>query len=63
MPILLILILAVIIAQVGFWKTLGAILGAVAMVVLLIFLAIVAMALIAALMMRRAGRQYPGRRY
>jgi hypothetical protein len=38
MPILLILLLALLIAQIGFWDTLGAILGAAAMIVLLIVL-------------------------
>ena len=38
MPILIILLLAVIIAQVGFWDTLGGILGAVGMIILLVLL-------------------------
>lgn len=36
MPLLFFILLIVLIAQVGFWKTLGAIIGAAAMVVLLI---------------------------
>ena len=36
MPILFFILLIVLIAQVGFWKTLGAILGAAMMIVLLI---------------------------
>lgn len=35
MPLLFFLLLIILIATVGFWKTLGAILGAVAMIVLL----------------------------
>ena len=38
MPILFFLLLIILIATVGFWKTLGAILGAVLMIVLLIVL-------------------------
>jgi len=34
MPILFFILLVILIAQVGFWKTLGAVLGAVAMLVL-----------------------------
>ena len=45
MPILLIVILAIIIAQVDFWNTLQAILGAVARVVLLALLIAAARAL------------------
>ncbi|HEX2527352.1 MAG TPA: hypothetical protein VHL31_13775 [Geminicoccus sp.] len=39
MPVLLVLIFIVLIAQIGFWDTLGAVLGGVAMIVLLIVLA------------------------
>jgi hypothetical protein len=56
-PILLILILALIIAQVGFWKTLGSILGAIAMIVLLVFLVILAFAVVGLIMTRRARRR------
>lgn len=38
MPIILILLLALLIAQVGFWDALGAILGAAAMVVLFVLM-------------------------
>lgn len=38
MPLLFFLILIVLIATVGFWKTLAAIIGAVAMIVLFVFL-------------------------
>ncbi|CBS88479.1 hypothetical protein [Azospirillum lipoferum] len=38
MPLILLLILAIVIAQIGFWDTLGALLGGVAMIVLLILL-------------------------
>ncbi len=58
MPILLILILAIIIAQVGFWKTLGSILGAIAMIVLLIFLVVVAIGILGAILTRRAKRRF-----
>ena len=45
MPLLILLLLVLLIAQIGFWDTLGAILGAVGMVVLLIVLAGAALAL------------------
>ena len=40
MPILAFIILVVLIAQVGFWKTFSAILGGVAMLVLFVILAV-----------------------
>lgn len=40
MPILFFILLIVLIAQVGFWKTLGAILGAALMMVLLVVLVV-----------------------
>jgi hypothetical protein len=39
MPILFFILLVILIAQIGFWKTLGAVLGAVMMIVLFIVLA------------------------
>lgn len=35
MPILIIVLIAILIAQIGFWDTVGAVLGATAMVILL----------------------------
>jgi hypothetical protein len=35
MPILIIVLIAILIAQIGFWDTMGAVLGATAMVILL----------------------------
>lgn len=58
MPILLILILALIIAQVGFWNTLGSILGAIAMIVLLVVLAAAAVALLGMILYGRARRRF-----
>lgn len=40
MPILFFILLVILIAQIGFWKTLGAVLGAVVMMVLFVILAI-----------------------
>ncbi|MBZ0325375.1 MAG: hypothetical protein K8F57_04190 [Alphaproteobacteria bacterium] len=40
MPLLFFLLLIILIAQIGFWKTLGAVIGAAAMLVVLILLAI-----------------------
>jgi membrane protein YdbS with pleckstrin-like domain len=58
MPILLILILAIIIAQVGFWKTLGSILGAIAMIVLLVLLVVAALGILGAILTRRTRRRF-----
>lgn len=44
MPLLLFLILVILIAQLGFWNTLGAILGAAAMLVLLGLLVVAGLA-------------------
>jgi hypothetical protein len=56
-PILLILILAVIIAQIGFWKTLGSILGAIAMIVLLVVLVGLALGVVGMIVAQRARRR------
>lgn len=53
MPLIFFLILIILIGTLGFWKTLGAILGAAAMVVLLIFLAVLAVIIGGIWMMRR----------
>jgi hypothetical protein len=58
MPIILIVILAILIAQVGFWDTLGAVLGAAAMMALFVLL-IVALAVLAGyLLFRRVRRRF-----
>ncbi len=44
MPILFFILVIILIAQIGFWKTLGAILGAAVMIGLLIVLAVAAVA-------------------
>jgi hypothetical protein len=53
MPILLFLILVIMIAQLGFWDTLQAILGGVAMLVLLVLLAVALLGVAAAMIFRR----------
>ena len=53
MPLLIFLVLIILIAQVGFWDTFQAILGGVAMLVLVILLAIALVALVVALAVRR----------
>lgn len=53
MPILIFLILVILIAQVGFWDTFTAILGGVAMIVLLVLLAIALVVLAGILLIRR----------
>jgi len=54
MPLLILLVLIILIAQVGFWDTFAAILGGVAMIVLFILLAIAFVALVGILMLRRS---------
>ncbi len=39
MPLVIFVLIVLLIAQVGFWKTLGAVIGAVAMIVLMVVLA------------------------
>lgn len=53
MPLLLILLLAILIAQIGFWDTLGALLGAVGVLVLFVLIAAAAAAVAGYLMIRR----------
>ena len=56
MPLLLILLLVLLIAQIGFWDTLGAVLGAAAMIVLFILLAAGAIAIAGYVLVRRVRR-------
>jgi hypothetical protein len=58
MPIILLIILIVLIAQVGFWDTLGAVLGAFAMLVLFVLLVAAGLALTAYMLFRRARRRF-----
>jgi hypothetical protein len=58
MPILIIILLAVIIAQVGFWDTLGALLGAAAMMVLFVLLLAATVALVAYWLFRRVRSRF-----
>jgi len=46
-PILILILVAILIAQIGFWDTLGAVLGATAMVILLVLLILGVAALVA----------------
>ena len=56
MPLVFFVLLVLLIAQIGFWKTLGAIIGAIGMVVLLIILAAATLAIgIRLLFGRRSG--------
>jgi uncharacterized protein YneF (UPF0154 family) len=57
MPLLLFVLLIVLIAQIGFWDTFAAVLGAVAMIILFIVLAIGAVVVGGYLLVRRAGRR------
>jgi hypothetical protein len=56
MPLLFFLILVILIAQLGFWKTFSAIVGGVAMIVLFVLLAIALVALAGLLLIRRLRR-------
>lgn len=56
MPILLIILIAILIAQVGFWDAFGSIIGAVAMLVLFFIILIAAIAVAALLVLRRLTR-------
>jgi uncharacterized membrane protein YkvI len=57
MPIIVIIVLAVLIAQVGFWDTLGAILGAAAMFVLFVLLLVLLAAVAGYVLFRRVRRR------
>ncbi|HEX2134733.1 MAG TPA: hypothetical protein VHG30_02350 [Microvirga sp.] len=58
MPIILLLLLAILIAQVGFWDALGAILGAAAMLFLFAVLLVTAAGVAAYLLFRRVRRRF-----
>jgi hypothetical protein len=57
MPLLLIVVLAILIAQIGFWDTIGAVLGAVAALVLFLVLMAAALAIAAYILLRRIRRR------
>jgi hypothetical protein len=52
-PILILILLIVLVAQIGFWKTLGSVLGAIGVVILTL---VIAAALIAAIAIYLLGR-------
>ena len=58
MPLLLILLIAILIAQIGFWNTLGAILGAVGVLVLFVVILAAAIAVAGYLVFRRVQRNF-----
>ncbi len=58
MPIILFALLVILIAQVGFWKTFGAIIGAAAMVVLFIVLLGAALAIAGYMVFGRNRRSF-----
>ena len=53
MPILLLILLIILVAQFGFWDTLSAVLGGIGIVILLVFTVGAVLALAGALLMRR----------
>ena len=57
MPLLLIVVLVVLIAQIGFWDTLGAVLGAAAMIILLVVLVGAAVAIGGYMLFQRVRRR------
>ncbi len=58
MPLLLIVLIAILIAQIGFWDTLGAILGAVGVLVLFVLIFAAALAVAGYLVFRRVQRRF-----
>jgi len=54
MPILIILLLAILVAQIGFWKTFTAVLGAIGVIALTVLLAVAIVVLTALYLVRRA---------
>ena len=57
MPILLIILVAILIAQIGFWDTLGTLLGATALIVLFVLILIAAVVIAGLLGFRRMTRR------
>ncbi len=58
MPIVIFTLLVILIAQIGFWDTLGAILGAAAMLVMFVLLAGALLVLAGYVLMRRIRRRF-----
>ncbi len=58
MPIILLIVLAILIAQVGFWDALGAIVGAAAMIVLFVLVLVAAAGIAGYLLFRRLQRRF-----
>ena len=58
MPIILLILLAILIAQVGFWDALGAIVGAAAMIVLFVLVLVAAAGIAGYLLFRRLQRRF-----
>ncbi len=58
MPLILFILIIVLIAQVGFWDTLGALLGAVAMIALLVLVAAAIAAVGGYLLFNRVRRRF-----
>ncbi|GHA36068.1 hypothetical protein GCM10007989_35160 [Devosia pacifica] len=57
MPILLLILLAILIAQVGFWDAFVAVLGAAGMIILFVIILIAALGIAGFLAVRRMGRR------
>jgi uncharacterized membrane protein len=57
-PLLLIVLIAILIAQIGFWDTLGAILGAVGVLVLFVLIFAAALVVAGYLVFRRVQRRF-----
>ncbi|MEZ5890365.1 MAG: hypothetical protein R3D52_08985 [Xanthobacteraceae bacterium] len=58
MPILIIVLLAILVAQVGFWKTFAAVLGAIGVIVLAVLLAVAIVVLTAVYLVGRTRRHF-----
>ena len=58
MPILLIILIAILIAQIGFWKMLGAIFGAVGVLILFVLVLAATLGLTGYLIFRRVQQRF-----
>lgn len=54
MPILLLILIVILVAQIGFWDTLGALLGAVGVIILFVIVAAAIVAIVINMAIRRA---------
>ncbi|ESR23272.1 hypothetical protein [Lutibaculum baratangense] len=58
MPILIFILLVILVAQIGFWDTFAAVLGAVGVMILLVLLLVLILALTGTWLLRRGRRRF-----